>query len=139
MCAFRVPCASPGRLHYALRHNPPREVYSSKPFTFRNFRTLCTQWTFATPLPSAICALFPVQWRRRVCSFYANSCGSHAFPSAFCTFYCKLDPLFSISCRMPLPQPLSFHIFALLPGVGGGAILRGVKVILELMVQRRMT
>ena len=38
-----------------------------------------------------------------------------------CNRRCKIAPLFSTSCRMLLPQPLSFHAFALLPGgVYGG-------------------
>ena len=35
-----------------------------------------------------------------------------------CSHCCKFAPLFSISCRMLLPQPLSFHAFASLPGDG---------------------
>src|SRR5690242_10450220 len=31
---------------------------------------------------------------------------------------CKFAPLFSINCRMLLPQPISFQAFALLPGGG---------------------
>src|SRR5213082_1787753 len=31
---------------------------------------------------------------------------------------CKFAPLFSITSTMPLLQPLSFHVFALLPRVG---------------------
>ena len=34
-----------------------------------------------------------------------------------CVPLCKFAPLFSITSRMPLPQPLSFQAFASLPGV----------------------
>ena len=40
---------------------------------------------------------------------------------------CKFAPLFSITCRMLLPQPLSFQAFALLPGGGRGGLKKTVK------------
>jgi hypothetical protein len=36
-----------------------------------------------------------------------------------CSAACKFAPLFSPTCRSLLPQPLSFHAFALLPGAVG--------------------
>jgi hypothetical protein len=48
----------------AHRHkDAPERVFSSNPFDFRQLRTLCTQWRFATPFPSITSALFSVQWR----------------------------------------------------------------------------
>jgi hypothetical protein len=61
-----IPCAPPGSPRCsAHKHKKrcPRTVFSSNPFDFKQFRTLCTQWRLATPFPSITSALFPIQWR----------------------------------------------------------------------------
>src|SRR6266700_2823605 len=56
-----------------------------------DFRTLCPQWSAATPLQSTVCTLFPVQRRGR---------GSHSFPSFQCAVT-QTDVLTPLECAVP--------------------------------------
>ena len=106
MYAFYIPCVSPGRR--SILSNQPKAPCVSNPFPFNRFRTLLRNGAITTPLPSIASALFPMQWGvRGWCTL-----------STVVARSCKFAPLFSITYRMPLPQRLYFHGFALLPGGG---------------------
>lgn len=103
--------------------NLARDVCLSNVFTFRQFRTLfypersrgVCNGALATPLPSITSALFPMQ--RKGEGIFADP-GARLSPLTSASS-CKFAPLLSTTCRMLFPQHFSFHVFALLPGVGG--------------------
>src|SRR5215472_8722431 len=92
-------------------------------FPINHFRTLsrATEGEGVFSNPVACYSFTPLAPSRDEGSFEAPlaqfaSCVYGRDCTRYCT--CKSTPLFSIICRMLLPQLFSFHDFALLPGGG---------------------
>jgi hypothetical protein len=113
----------------------------SNAFLFMDFRTLCAQWSAATPLQSTICTLFPVQRRGGVLFSCPNarhsftllapslqpasptslpraSAKSHESPVTLFVF-----SFFSSTYELPNLQVLCPDNDPTVPGVGGGRLL----------------
>jgi hypothetical protein len=76
---------------HTVLHNPSRHVCSFKLFLFILFRTLWRNGALATPLPSIVSALFPIQRPGWVGSLFITSRVPYILPSSVCpnSFVCR--------------------------------------------------
>ena len=105
---YTIPWVVNSRPHLrrALLCSLPPVFSSVAPPWFTPLSLPLFSWTYELPNLQALC--FQI----------LTTVGGQGSLPLTCVPLCKFAPLFSIASRMPLPQPFSFHAFALLPGVG---------------------
>src|SRR5438045_8608544 len=137
-----IPCfSSIASINFSPRHSPHpqcNECFSLSLFFSCVFAHLCANGPLPTPFLSIISALFSMEWRG---SHQSSPPTGH---QSRITIHqaCKFALLFSTTSTMPLPQLVSFHTFASLPGVGRGVnafspILKRLPKFLASPVKRR--